>query len=65
MSASASAKQKVETLHEQLKAYQDKLQRQEQGLRRLQAHISQTRTVVDITMPGEIDKAHREYISTL
>lgn len=65
MSASATAKHKVETLQEQLRMYQDTLRRQEQGLRELQAHISQTRTVVNITMPGEIDRAHREYINTL
>lgn len=65
MSASATAKQKVETLLEQLKTYQEKLQRQEQGLRELQSHISQTRTVVSMTIPREIERAHREYISTL
>lgn len=65
MSASATAKQKLENLHSQLRAYQDKLQRQEQGLRDMQVHISQIRTVVDWTIPGEIDKAYGEYINTL
>lgn len=65
MSASATAKQKLDQLHAQHNMYKEKLERQEQGLRDLQMHISQIKTVVDITIPGEIDKAYREYIDTL
>lgn len=65
MSVSATAKQKLEALHKQLRTYQDTLQQQEQDLRDLQVHLSQTRTVVDWTLPGEIDKAYGEYIDTL
>lgn len=65
MSVSAAAKQRVASLREQLTSYRDKLERQEQWARELQTHISQTRTVVDITIPREINKAYREYINTL
>lgn len=65
MSASAAAKQRVASLQEQLAAYQDKLKRQEQWARELQTNISQTKTVVDMTIPREIDKAYREYVKIL
>lgn len=65
MSASAAAKQRLDQLHEQHNTYKEKLERQKRGLQHLQMHISQTKTVVDITIPGEIDKAYRQYIDTL
>lgn len=65
MSVSAAAKERVASLREQLTSYRDKLERQEQWALELQTHISQTRTVVDITIPREINKAYREYIKTL
>lgn len=65
MSASAAAKQKLDELCKQHDMYREKLRLQEEELRRLQNEICQNRTVVEATMPGEIEKAYGEYLNTL
>lgn len=65
MSATEAAKQKLEDLRKQLSSYREKLQQQEAELRRLQNDVYQNRTVVEVTMPGEIRKAYGQYLETL
>lgn len=65
MSAAAAAKQRLDDLHRQLEAYKERLRQQEQDLYRLKAEMSQTRTVVQVTIPSEIGKANKEYACTM
>lgn len=65
MSATEAARQKLDMLRKQQSSYQEKLQQQEAELRRLQSDLYQNRTVVELTMPREIDRAYREYLETL
>ncbi|KAJ4418063.1 hypothetical protein N0V82_005817 [Gnomoniopsis sp. IMI 355080] len=65
MSAAAAAKQRLDDLHQQLEAYKKMLSQQEQDLYRLKAEMSQTRTVVQVTIPTEIGKASKEYACTM
>lgn len=61
MSAVSAAKQRLDNLHQQLETYTTRLRRQEEDLYRLTTEMSQTRTVVLVTIPSEIGKAKREY----
>lgn len=65
MSAAAAAKQRLDDLHHQLETYKERLRQQEQDLYRLKAEMSQTRTVVQVTIPSEIGKANKEYACTM
>lgn len=65
MSASEAARQKLDGLRRQQSSYREKLHQQEAELRRLQNEVHQNRTVVEVTMPGEINKAYGEYLEIL
>lgn len=65
MSAATAAKQRLDDLHQQLEAYKERLRQQEQDLKRLKVEMSQTRTVVQVTIPSEIGKASKEYAGTM
>lgn len=60
-----AAKLRLAGLNEQQREYKSKLGRQQRELQRLEQEMLQTRTVVNVTMPREIQKAEREYLSTL
>ncbi|PSR97426.1 hypothetical protein BD289DRAFT_101463 [Coniella lustricola] len=65
MSASAAARQRLDDLLAQDRLYREKLQAQEDELRRLQSLVLQTRTVVEFTLPTEMQRARQEYMSTV
>lgn len=65
MSATEAARQRLDGLRKQQASYREKLQQQEAELRRLQNDMYQNRTVVEVTMPGEIKKAYGEYLEIL
>lgn len=65
MSASAAARQRLDNLLAQHREYREKLQAQEDELRKLQSLVLRTRTVVEFTLPNEMKRARREYMSTV
>lgn len=65
MSATSAALRRLHGLSEQHRQYKEKLEHQRDELRRLQEQLSQTKTVVELTLPGEMKKAQQEYLNTM